>query len=100
MIVSESTKEISWWTGISIDTENDTSLRDRREYFKRRYEMAYEAAWEYRSVETARFVKKAFIEFRDFDPASIKQKRWVEISGYKIPLPSVKVDRLSLSMLF
>jgi len=52
--------------------------------------MTSEAAGEYRSLETLRFEKDTLADLKNFDPSVVSRKRWLSISGYKIPLPAFK----------
>jgi len=95
------TKEnISWATGISvvIESENDYQQRvdDVRGYYQRRFDMATEAVGDpaiKRMEGPAResawgLLSMTRMDFEDFNQKSVKRKRWLDISGYKIPIPS------------
>lgn len=95
------TKEnISWATGISVVTESDGDYQQRvddaRGYYQRRFEMATEAAGDsaIRATDgparesTWGLLSMTRMERDDFNQKSIRRKRWLDISSYRIPIPS------------
>lgn len=93
MIIASTAKEfLCSAMGISYVREDDVSLANRvnqaRGYFERRFQMAKEAAFEYRSLETFRFYEDTYTDLKNFDPGTIRRRKWLEISGSKFPLPS------------
>lgn len=86
--------------GIILEPHEDLEQRVKKErrYFIRRYEIASDAAgdWAINNVNgpakdsVMRFLKLTSKDLQNFDPSTIKRKRWLQVFGIKVPLPSVK----------
>ncbi len=86
-------------TGIAVVTEDDQSfakrVKEERSYHIRRYEIASDAAGDHvirarrgpARSSVLRFLNDTAQSLDDFDPESMGRNRWLEISGFKIPLP-------------
>lgn len=103
MITSGALKEfVSEVAGIGVILEDDEShsarVKKERGYHLRRYEMASDAAGDYAIREKpgpARASVQGFLvdvaqDLTAFDPSTISRKRWLNIMGSRVPLPSIK----------
>lgn len=77
---------------IRIIRESDDDLSKRRveraNDLKRRFDFVWEAASEYPGSATFPFLEIVRYDLDNFDPTSIRRRRWLQIAKYRIPLPS------------
>ncbi len=93
-------ENISWATGISVVVEDESSRQQRvnkaQGYYHKKEELASLAVTDLvnremdgPAVDSVRwFAIQTRWERTYLMPKSLPRKRWLEISGYRIPLPS------------